>query len=557
MSTSYAFGRSPLPVPTVAAATGGTIQGGGNTYYFWLQGKNRAGYNQISSPVSVTVPDNRKINITIGAITQLASEDWHRFIVTASTTSNADDGIVVGAFDCFLDDQVTPVTFNPSTPAIVLTTPEQFGLTNGTWTVATPGDLPATPINGMRKIVSSLGAIYEFYAGSTLEADGYFVRNATGGQWLKVVSNSVNEAAITNVYTSLNSAGRELSSLDPLNIIRASYAGDGTPGTAILFYVINDYGRVLPAGTPLTFNETLAGSVVDDIIVVTNRGYVNLTTFALDTTMTGINTPVVYNREVAYLLPKNLPVGSAVLLSIVPQFNYSTINIDAAPNSALTLYPAFKFRPTTDIATAWDNAVSTRGDLSTLPTTDLLSDQARYVKENGSIYVYDATSLTTADGTLIIKPASFAINEPGRWKIFSSYISAASVTYDKLATDVTSALANTIKRVNIVASGSGTVTMTKSSGDYFYVLAPTVESAATTLLTADFGTPVNNTEEVILVELKQQTGAITFPGSAIFPGAITPTLSGPGKTDLLAYSFNTDGTGTSKLRIYLLKSDIG
>jgi hypothetical protein len=77
MTTQFAAGRSQLPALAAYITGSGNVMGGGATYYFWLQGRARVGYNLPSESFSLVVTDNSTIGIVLPGISYLASEDWH------------------------------------------------------------------------------------------------------------------------------------------------------------------------------------------------------------------------------------------------------------------------------------------------------------------------------------------------------------------------------------------------------------------------------------------------------------------------------------------------
>jgi len=145
MTTQFAAGRSKLLSPAVYNIGSGSVMGGNNNYFFWLQCRNRIGYNFPSLPFSLTVPNNCSLGVVIPAISYLVAEDWHEFLVYTSTTNNFATSRLVGVYKALQTDQITRTTLGSNTP--LETDPKQLTFTldqhiNFSSTVATPAGLP-------------------------------------------------------------------------------------------------------------------------------------------------------------------------------------------------------------------------------------------------------------------------------------------------------------------------------------------------------------------------------------------------------------------------------
>jgi hypothetical protein len=534
MLTRYASGREVLPSPEITVQTGGDIQGNGETYYFWVKAKNRAGYNDISSMTSLVIPDDSKLIIHASIFSQFSYEDWREFIIISSTTNTFSNGKVIYKQEIYQSDQITALSlsnfeFNNS-----------FILT-GTGIVTT--DLPIDNLsNGMRVKISSVNKVYEYIEGSEEEVDNITVIDADTGRWILVKSNTLVETDFTS--------NLELYAVDEDNLI-SSTIQDGLIFPSIKYYIVNNGSNSLESGE-LDLNSYCSDKSISLNFNVKVIGYLNLSNYTLDTTdILYVGTVVNYPATVIDI-SKNLPVNSALVIEVTPDLDVDTTLLDG---SFISVYPKLNDYTFVDEVVYFSSPVADLSELKALPSTVYRNRQARYVQSKKNIYAFDSSSDLDDDGDTVLIPN----NAPtiGRWLVLSSVLADASVTPDKLSNDTLALLDNSIKTTTITINTSTTYTLDLDSQDYdyFIITTPNEDGDSTTInVTASIG---QNTTKSIVIELRQRTGIVEFHNSLLFPGGAIPGFSGNGKIDLFVVVLTRDNTSTIKKRIVLSNRDIG
>jgi hypothetical protein len=95
--------------------------------------------------------------------------------------------------------------------------------------------------------------------------------------------------------------------------------------------------------------------------------------------------------------------------------------------------------------------------------------------------------------------------------------------------------------------------------DYDYLILKTpVADISNTITNINFtATLANNQTKALIVELVQNTGAVAFDSSILFPSGTTPVLSGNGKSDIILFSARKDSSGIVKKRGKIATTDAG
>jgi hypothetical protein len=350
MTTQFAAGRSSLLAPAVYNTGAGGVMGGGNTYYFWLQARNRIGYSFASTPFSLVVPDNCSLGVVIPNLSYLDSEDWHEFLVYTSTTNDFTTSRLVGVYKALQSDQITRTTLGSDTP--LSTDPKQLVFTldnqiNFSSTVANPAALPATPINGARRFVTSLSRLYRYDASSTATADGDTVLTATTGRWLYSPSTNLIENP-TNLRTDINGCNQNINLADEsLDLIYAVYDVSGNTGTPIRYYLKSASNTTVPKGTRITLSVRVDNvDRTDDfsgLLDITVEGKVSTSNYSLSTTnMPSAGSVVPYDHFARnILLEDDLPPDTYLLLTVTPRFAATDLDTSLTPSVGLSIYPYF------------------------------------------------------------------------------------------------------------------------------------------------------------------------------------------------------------------------
>ena len=539
MQTRYAHGRNKLPAPVVTAETGGSISGNNATYYFWVKARNRVGYNVTSDPTAVTVANARRIRISAATFSTLASEGWVHIIVTVSTTNNYATSRVIYKQELFDSSQVNPVT-----PTDVLIN-QNFNLNGnaGSVELANAAALPTTELlNGFRVTLTSTGRVYEYKSVSTLPVDNVTVIAASVGQWVAVPSNSLRE-------TDTN-ATKELFQVNASDLVAAPLPSILQSPVPIKYYIFNNDAVALNEGE-LQLNAYISDASIQATYYVKIIGYLNLTTFTLDTTGIDYVNTVVTLPTTKVRLSKPLPVGSAFVIEVTPNIQFTTSIVEG---TYITLYP--KLSPYTIITGVPDfgEPVADIAGAKALPTGTFKDRQVRYVESKRQLYGYDAESSAADNGDSVFAPAG---NPPlGRWHALNTNIAAGSITPTMLSSSTLALISgNGIETTtnNINTASTFTINTDTATTDYFIVRTPTTGTTTIDIT----GTLANNTTRAVILELRQQAGLVQFANTISFPGGSLPLLSGNGKTDLFVLKLVKDGSGVTKKRAFMVQKDIG
>jgi hypothetical protein len=538
MKTILAAGKSVLPVPTITASTGGSIAGDGDTFYFWLKGKNRVGYNQPSTVKSLVVANSGRVTISSTNFNQDEWADFREFIVTCSTTNDFTTSRVIYKHEVYADDQVT---LNSNSSVVI---DENFVLLGPT-VIATPASLPIANIpNGYRIRITSLASIFEYVAGDTTDADEISVLTSGSGRWFLVENNSLTENTFSAEIELI-----EVTADEYLNVDLATSVGNPAP---VKYWIINDSGVALTKGE-LNLNEYFSSPTIYSNFNIKIIGYLNLSTYALD--VTGIDNvgSVISYPDTKISLSKNLPNDSAFVVEVQPDITLSS-NIPAG--SAISIYPTLSLYQTIDTVEFWDEPVDDLAALAALNSIQYKNGQTRIVKSNNRQYRFDSTSTTTANGDSVIIPSTNPAS--GRWIASSVIIPDQSITEAKLSSEVVALLEDGIEVTTVTISSPTTYTVDLDTvvKDYFVFNCPTSGSATPTVFNVT-KTMANNTGVAIVLELRQLTSPITFDNTILFPGGNTPVLSGANKTDLIVIKLIKDSSGTLKKRGFVAQRDIG
>jgi hypothetical protein len=323
MPLTFAYGRNTLPADawTVTSTAGGNIPAG--TYYLSLQGRNRIGYN-LPIYTTITVPNNSNIVITINSSARVAGEDWHYYAIEASTTSDVTTYRQVAQIPGINPtDQSTlialPITLTLSTLYLInVTTLPTTGLTHGTVIGYTPTNL----------IYS-----YDSYDSTTTVNNNTVLLGANNKRW-KAQGNLSNY--ITATDGTLGCAQDLRSITDVSGIIVPRYnpsTSVSTLSTSVRYVLTPNITSTINKGTRIATTVRLSGldksSAFSNKLVFTPEGYVDLTTFELQTTlndnttpMSSVNTSIDYVYGKPYLiLEDDLPITKGYQFKVQLKFS--------------------------------------------------------------------------------------------------------------------------------------------------------------------------------------------------------------------------------------------
>lgn len=319
MKLTLAYGRNQLPFSTdnINVTENGhtTIP---RTLYFAIQGENYLGLNLPSTLIGpVTIGVGQKVLIAPPTI--LPAEKWLNFVVSASSTNNAEDLVQLGKIPAFT------VGGQRNTSPLILSTDAQFALSAF---VATIADLPLGGAHGMMRGVLSSGVVYEY--------------NAIAQVWSK--SNRLFNVHIADI----NKAGgcaqdiRYLEEFTP-----PTYLDDGSKGTSVSIWMINDTAVPESSGKRLgmvvKLNEEIKTNYFDKKLWLVFRGYVNTATNTIRTKDSNQNNFDYVDQEIPFdannatlVLQDALQPLEAFAIDIYPRFNLNLVS-----GTQVKVYPFF------------------------------------------------------------------------------------------------------------------------------------------------------------------------------------------------------------------------
>lgn len=305
--------RSPLCSPTVDVTGGGsTTSAVAGTWRFWLQGRNRSGYNVFSSAAIASLTPGSSVVITIPGDCRRDGEDIHAWVLSA-TKDSADPTAaqVVAKVNGY--DEFGNLTALPAT--ITLSRDAHFGL--GVQ-VNNEAQLPigSDRLMGMRRYIDSTALIKEW----------------NGQSWESVFPQSFS----TYLFTASDVGGalRSVRLIDDDRYVTIpAYPADDTPdgigemSPPVGYWIRNDSAVAIASGTGLAMRVTLGTKEINSgFIRLRFLGYTNTLTGELDIddgfggVMNGVGSWVGYSGELTGLrLPKDLPQYFAYTVEVAVQ----------------------------------------------------------------------------------------------------------------------------------------------------------------------------------------------------------------------------------------------
>lgn len=534
--TIYASSRT-LTAPTITTTSGGSIAAG--TYYFWLVRRNRGGYTAPSPATTLVVSASGSVTITSANFTTLSYEDIHETLISVSATNSYATSRVIYRFSHFAADYITPIT-----PANVVITAN--ATINGATTYNNPADIGALSglLTGYRVLLNGNGFVYEFISGSVLAVDNITVLTHSSGRWVKTRESSLNET------TAL--AGVDIIGADQNTLLVAPLENINSIPVPIKYWLINDTGSTL-TGLRLNLSEYSSDSAVRLLFGVKIIGYINLTSFVLDTTAIDNLGVVQEYPTLDIALNKGIPNGSAVVIEVTPA---SQLLDGVAAQTFISIYPKLVNYALLQDLLFWDAPADDIAALKSLNSVQYKSNQVRLVVSVNKPYRYDAASTAADDGDTVLRPNSNPAT--GRWVIFTPAIPVGSITLDRLAQNVIDALGDQIKTSTATINSPTDFSINLDDANDWLILNTPNTDVSNTITNINFTfTLANNQTKAMFVELAQKTGVVAFDASVLFPRGLTPILSGDGKSDLVLLSARKDSAGVVKKRGTIVAQDIG
>ena len=324
MTVQFANGRNRLDLAdfTIAVNTGGGSLSGG-AYFFSLQGRNRIGKNLLAISECVGFGSSDAIEFTINPSANKSGEGWLYHIIGVSTT---DDPTTfkqiarVGTKD--------PLTGIDTIYPITITFQYDFQLT-GEYIVNTVADLPTETdglLDGFLAGVSEKALIYEYRKNDLMVADGNLIIQNDTGNW---VARSSFSTYVANTASDGGSRQDVNNLTDESDIITEPYDPNGSESPPVTFWLTNETGSDIAAGTRIDFQFFLGNldksKLFDSKAFITILGFTNLDTGILRTTqldisgleITDLNIDILYRfGEPSVRLGDRLQNNEAVVIQI-------------------------------------------------------------------------------------------------------------------------------------------------------------------------------------------------------------------------------------------------
>jgi hypothetical protein len=536
LKTVYASSKT-LTAPTITASTGGSITA--NTYFFFLIRRNRSGYTSPSPVKSLVVGASGSVTIASSNFNTLDYEDVHETLISVSTTNDYTSSRIIYKFNHFAADYITPII-----PSDVVITAN--ATLNSPTSYSNPSDISALAglLTGFRVQLSGNGFCYEYVDGATDPVDNITILIHSSGRWYKT-----REASL---YETTSLAEIDVISADQETLLVAPLENINSIPIPIKYWIVNDTGGTL-TGLRLNLSEYTSDPAIKLVFGVKIIGYISLSSFVLDTT--GIdNLGVVQEYPTLDIaLNKGIPDGSAVVIEVTPS---PQLLDGVSAQSFISIYPKLVNYSLLQDLLFWDAPVDNIAALKSLNSVQYKSGQVRLVESVNRPYKYDAASSDSDNGDTVLMPNTNPTT--GRWVVFDPALPDGSIGLAKLSSDVITALGDQIK-TNTVTISSPTNYTIDLDADYDYlILNCPLTDISNTITNINFtATLANNQTKALIVELVQQTGAVAFDNTILFPSGTTPVLSGNGKSDIVLFSARKDSSGVVKKRGKIATIDAG
>jgi hypothetical protein len=343
MRYQFAAGRLQipfLPEDVSTPADGFTLNT--RSLYLAVVGQNTGGVNLLSSvvgPVTVGVGESLEWNIPETA--RLAGEEWDSFVLGASLTSTPANFVQLGR----VNGRSLLGGKEPLPLVLRLDRDTHFELSK---VVATPDLLPAFPVHGMLRAVTSLsGSIFEYDALDNRAANGTTILVASVGRWILKPGNFS-----IHVDSTLDGGGcnRPISLIAATDLRTRRYSANGASGASRIFWLNNTSESEIAAGLRVGLTVDLdgvsQGAAFSGLLRVRFLGYANSNTGTLRTKFAdGSDFPDIgleksyENRKTDLVLCDALLPGEAYALEVYPQFSSVQLNGGIPQNAVVRVAP--------------------------------------------------------------------------------------------------------------------------------------------------------------------------------------------------------------------------
>jgi len=343
MKIQYASGRNQI-CPLVGSSISGNLSTG-NTYYFWIQGRNDIGYNLPSNTTTVTVTAGQGVSLTIVQDCYRSGENWQQFAISASLTNDPSTSTVICVIDAVNTATQEPITL----PKVITFTEDAHLNLSRTPTSSLPSG--SNLKEGMVRQYSTNGNLYRYHPTSTQTVDDTEVLSASTGRWLRYIDSF--NIYVTDTENLINGADTPLPDIVSNDrLLPLKYALDGSPGPHRRLWLVNTSTSAdIPSGERVGFiiavNKTPVSQDFEGLLKIVYEGIADPSTGLLDTLeedgltpQKDIGTEKPYSFEASdVIVARNIEPGFAWQCRIFPEFQSYQLKSLPAYQSDVSIYP--------------------------------------------------------------------------------------------------------------------------------------------------------------------------------------------------------------------------
>ncbi len=514
MALYYANGRTIFPsnVWNISVTTDGNLAVG--TYYFSLQGKSRLGLNELLISNAIQVPSGGKVKITVNSEAFKSGEDWHYYIIGASTTNLESDFVQIAALPSL--NPLDQTSILPFPIEFVLDHPDHLALST------TVSSLPTINLlNGMLRGFAANGIIYELdlYDNDSID-DGVLVKIVSGNRWKARSSFS------TYIESAFEAGGirQDIRSVDTSDAIQVVYEPNGSTSVPVKLWLTGDNNTVqqgLRVELSLFIGSYNATQTLDGKAVLTFLGFADLETGDLrinkadGTPMESVGVNQTFNANYPVLaVEDDLLVNEAYVMAVAFRFSSAEWVGLLPEGSNLRAIATFSTASGVfqDLAAFTGDCILAEGSYRRIVPNTGLSIKA--LSGSGIIQDYSFPLVNSQNVFNLIPDTSnqkIAINGNGDvYFADSEEIPAGSALR---------AIVSTVRGISKSSNFSASLSVSNNSALQFRVIYPTAIRPGYPDVIAGETQGIFNPPRLIAYVRKQSTGEIkTFTGFIIVPG---------------------------------------
>jgi hypothetical protein len=350
MSTEFQWGLEQCPPPIITILTGGSLAAGSGSFY--LQGWNAAGVN-LAGVATISWPANSRLQVSVPASARTLATHFDYYSLCFAPDNNPENGFLVGLWKSYEINGTIERILNP----IVFSLPAHLLINE---TIALSSEFPALPVAGTTRLFQNApGGIahYMAYPWGDKSVDGVKVlpSGVAGWVWVRIGAPNLSAFPLGGIIGLYGCARKitdvdETARLDSVLFAPPQYEANLTSNRPFIFLqYTNRYGSAIRKGTRLTLQPFINGILEDALfsnyLICQVIGYSD-NTGNLDTdsglndgaSMYGIGDDLPYSYGQGFwVLQKDLPVNSAVVVRVSPRFDLAQLGSRVMPGSKLSI----------------------------------------------------------------------------------------------------------------------------------------------------------------------------------------------------------------------------